>query len=499
MNTNAYNHQFQQTLSAGQQGYLQQPQGQAPTGGPPQAPPAHPQPANSESGTRKQPSVEELVDAVVARIGKNKGQPAPSASHDKIIVDALRKGRSKDLTLREAIEKLGDRNGYANAMWKDYFLDRAQKLAPKIFRPPAAGAAGARPGNGGPASMASREPPSSRGPVRSRLSAHRSVQEQRRGHEPDNFPPSSPLPEHERATSVRSRRGGPVDEFHAGTLIPRVEVSNRPVPPSPPEVDGRRFTDEDRIFFIHFLRWQLREGPVPEREELYDALAEQTPHHNADAWRRHWDDAPELPDKIYIEARKRADREGLVWNSPSSSASTDEEDGDEGMKDASAVPRGSRVTEDDFLRMARYMYEKREVWGQYSSANARWEEFAKRPENGKRTLPGWVGVERDRNRDLQSYYVEYVETVAGKHKDDYEADSELEYADEVTRPQNQSDGASTTSRSRSVKEELLDRLIPQKRSVDSDITGTMSASGALLPVKRIKDDVDPEVIEIDSD
>ncbi|TBU63980.1 hypothetical protein BD310DRAFT_460838 [Dichomitus squalens] len=422
-------------------------------------------------------------------------------------------------------------------MWKDYFLDRAQKLAPKIFRPPAAGAAGARPGNGGPASMASREPPSSRGPVRSRLSAHRSVQEQRRGHEPDNFPPSSPLPEHERATSVRSRRGGPVDEFHAGTLIPRVEVSNRPVPPSPPEVDGRRFTDEDRIFFIHFLRWQLREGPVPEREELYDALAEQTPHHNADAWRRHWDDAPELPDKIYIEARKRADREGLVWNSPSSSASTDEEDGDEGMKDASAVPsasqrssktlavlrlrkisRGSRVTEDDFLRMARYMYEKREVWGQYSSANARWEEFAKRPENGKRTLPGWVGVERDRNRgkdiavrlhrytadlpdfiDLQSYYVEYVETVAGKHKDDYEADSELEYADEVTRPQNQSDGASTTSRSRSVKEELLDRLIPQKRSVDSDITGTMSASGALLPVKRIKDDVDPEVIEIDSD
>ena len=38
----------------------------------------------------------------------------------------------------------------------------------------------------------------------------------------------------------------------------------------------------------------------------------QTPHHNADAWRRHWDDAPELPDKIYIEARKRAEREGLV-------------------------------------------------------------------------------------------------------------------------------------------------------------------------------------------
>ena len=71
-------------------------------------PPAQPQPTSVESSGTKHPTVDELVDAVVARMGKNNSQIAPSSSNDKVIMDAANKVRSKDLTLREAIEKLGD-------------------------------------------------------------------------------------------------------------------------------------------------------------------------------------------------------------------------------------------------------------------------------------------------------------------------------------------------------------------------------------------------------
>ena len=81
----------------------------------------------------KHPTVDELVEAVVARMGKSNAQIAPSANNDNVIINAAKKVRTKDLTLREAIENLGDvrywrsnreekiyscesfqRNGYAN-------------------------------------------------------------------------------------------------------------------------------------------------------------------------------------------------------------------------------------------------------------------------------------------------------------------------------------------------------------------------------------------------
>ena len=96
-------------------------------------PPAPNQQAPVESGGTKHPTVDELVDAVVARMGKSNAQIAPSANNDNVIINAAKKVRSKDLTLREAIENLGDvshqrsnckekiyscksfqRNGYAN-------------------------------------------------------------------------------------------------------------------------------------------------------------------------------------------------------------------------------------------------------------------------------------------------------------------------------------------------------------------------------------------------
>ena len=137
---------YQSNLTAcyGQSGPTQS--AQAPMGGPQQAPPtgmllpafwqgqwipqAYPgtrqgvpqwrQPAHIPTGPHQQqpvqaipeataqPSVEELVSAVVARLDKNKDGIVPSASNNKLITDALRKGKLKGQTPREAIEKLGD-------------------------------------------------------------------------------------------------------------------------------------------------------------------------------------------------------------------------------------------------------------------------------------------------------------------------------------------------------------------------------------------------------
>ncbi len=80
---------------------------------------------------------------------------------------------------------------------------------------------------------------------------------------------------------VRSRRGGPIPEYHAGTLIPPLVPWSRPKPPvrgSDNDHEGHRFTDEDKVFFIHFLKWHLSQGRgarIPEREDLYLLLARQ--------------------------------------------------------------------------------------------------------------------------------------------------------------------------------------------------------------------------------
>ena len=260
--------------------------------------------------------------------------------------------------------------------------------------------------------------------------------DRRLGHDFQAYQPSSPISEHQGAPTnmqVRSRRGGPIPEYHAGTLIPPLDPSLQPKPTlwDPENIhQSQRFSDEDKIFFIHFLKWYLCQGSVahiPDREELYlllarqvsifpspflgdedrcNAIARQTPHHNADAWKRHWDDAPELPDKIYIEARKRADDEALARSaslSPSSNEDGSEDDIDAADRDGplnestsqvlnqvQRVPyppclrkktrKHEKVTEEDLREMAQYKYERRDVWEQIHSSMARWKEFAQRPE-----------------------------------------------------------------------------------------------------------------------
>ncbi|KAI0774195.1 hypothetical protein C8Q74DRAFT_816439 [Fomes fomentarius] len=235
-----------------------------------------------------------------------------------------------------------------------------------------------------------------------------------------------------RTSNSRLARCGPVEQYHAYTYIPYLPPDMKPDPPrrDPDDADPR-FTDDDKVFFIHYLQWRLHKGAVPKKEALYAELAEQTPHHSAESWKRHWADVPELPDQIYIAARKREKEGGNAKRPPSSehkrsddseseseSESEDERSYVESEEESDAQsdqskgagenlgqsqstspvsapnprrqppkppkPRmkvpGLKVTEEDLRKMARYMVEKHAVWGQTSSTQGRWREFADRPE-----------------------------------------------------------------------------------------------------------------------
>ncbi len=146
----------------------------------------------------------------------------------------------------------------------------------------------------------------------------------------------------------------------------------------------------------------------------------QTAHHNAEAWKRHWDEHPELPDKIYIEARKRAEEEHLALEPgqpgyvrlADSSDEEPQEDGStaEAVADNASVvsyydppdetttakpadktpitrklkapPKTFRhpITTDDVRAMAKYKVERRHVWHQFDTKQEPWREFSERPE-----------------------------------------------------------------------------------------------------------------------
>ena len=50
----------------------------------------------------------------------------------------------------------------------------------------------------------------------------------------------------------------------------------KPTPPRrDPGDDSTRFTAEDKVFFIHYLRWALLRKPTMDKSDLYEALAKE--------------------------------------------------------------------------------------------------------------------------------------------------------------------------------------------------------------------------------
>ncbi|PIL37073.1 hypothetical protein GSI_00765 [Ganoderma sinense ZZ0214-1] len=280
--------------------------------------------------------------------------------------------------------------------------------------------------------------------------------------------------------------------------------------------DATKFTEEDKVFFIHFLHWRLGQpGAIPSKQDLYDALGEQMTHHNAEAWKRHWDEHPELPDKVYIEARKRAEEEhlslepgqpGYARLADSSDEEPQEDDAAEAVADNASVvsyydppdetPKAQSadksllpgksvqsasktfrhpITEDNLRAMAKYKFEKRHVWNQYGTKQGPWKEFAERPENRNRKLGSWYLVSRDRAEELDKFYKQCL----------------AEAEDRMTKytPPRQDSGeaharpfAVKAKTEKAMQSPASNAERPQKRGFERE-------TGVLSPHKRVKQDV----------
>ncbi|KAI0650352.1 hypothetical protein C8Q79DRAFT_943248 [Trametes meyenii] len=402
---------------------------------------------------------------VQAQTGGARSAPVGSVADDETrLLGALKTFRARKISIRQAIEQLDGVNAHSASEWKDYFLDHLDKFhhlvgprrrdshserrLPSLSRSPSleslsddglrrdserrqpATSAPRRPFVFIPREhvrpLASPENVSSRpGSARTSGDSHGRDGTRRDRHH-DSASPASTLPTF---GSTRRTRGEPVAEFHAGTLIPPTSSLIKPRAPLRDDAEDNSsslFTDADHRFFIAFLRWKLARQPNMKKQELYAALAAETPYRSAEAWKRHWDNNPRMPDAIYIQASKQRvesrddslSYEESVIDISSVYASEDEVTSSVAKaaapkrKRAAATARKrgrQKVTEDDLRAMAKYLYEKMETWHTLPGKLDRWKEFAQRPENAaKRSLAGWASIEKGRNLDaLEFYYDEY--------------------------------------------------------------------------------------------
>ncbi|KAL1946887.1 hypothetical protein VTO73DRAFT_14991 [Trametes versicolor] len=392
------------------------------------------------------------------------------------LIEALKGSKGKGITPRQALEKLHGVNNHSASDWKDYFLDHHERLCAHVKPPPLPRLTSVS--NGTSSSQAGRSsintserstnvpqrqhPPKSRSHPTNETFSHRAEprlpeptkvprSQNRRPSPPptqadveDSESPSrSPCPPAKTPPQApilgsRRTRGEPIAHFHAGTRIPFTESRMKPSPPLEEDAGTNgRFTPADHRFFIHYLRWRLAKDPLVTRDVLYGELAEQTPSHDADAWKRHWDNHPQLPDQVVIEAGKRAaaphslqrsDKplqhdptgEGSV-ESAGEDNSDEEREQDEGQNTQRtkrapvrrAGKKGLPITEEDLRVMARFMFER--GWS-VSGPKRRWIEFAERPENeGKRTYEGWysITIPRSPHRTALEKYLEELHQERG--------------------------------------------------------------------------------------
>ncbi|KAH9853562.1 hypothetical protein C2E23DRAFT_821864 [Lenzites betulinus] len=492
------------------------------------------------------------------------------------IIDALKACKANGTNPREALEQLDGVNDHSASAWKDYFLVHLDRLYAHV-RP----SSERKPSSSGSARLPnpSQRP---RPPDLPRANVQQSPEQQRRpgSSASPNIPniprvpprPKSPAPalaqisvstsaaaddkgtntpsrsEKAPTPGSRSRRGERIADFHVMTLIPHTDGRTKPTRPA-----GRAgtFTDADRIFFIHFLRWRLAQDPLLAKDDLYEELAEEVPYHSADAWKRHWDNNPELPDRIFIEAGQGADKpkqasapgpkpslpsrpamaDGHCGHASDGGGGVDHNDNDSDDGDADGADqqgggssesdtarlggRRKKVTHADMRAMARYMYEKMKAneWDPSASATQRWTEFAQRPQNKtRRSLMAWMAIEKKRAAQIQAYLKEYrkQQDYAAKHTSSSGQDtatmrgsSSAMRSDSLSKPPMGTHSKMEQKPSPTMDEKHIDlafrsqaRLkpdpdFPRKRSADQ-----MTAEDELPEPKRQRECIPPEVIEL---
>ncbi|TFK92188.1 hypothetical protein K466DRAFT_595425 [Polyporus arcularius HHB13444] len=374
-----------------------------------------------------------------------------------ILVGALKNGKELGLSQREVLEHLQNLEKYKGIDWTAYFLENA------VLPSGNSDIASRNESRGACVSQGSRATTSPDEPVQKKRRTTQDVRTtigsgRRRGRQRKALPGNqrsahseshsrddrglAPSLSPARVPGRRPKRGGTLLEFHNETYIPPSENSSKPIVPlRDPGDDLNRFSAEEKIFFIHYLKWRLRTGRVPSKCFLLAELAKELPHRDVEAWKKHWDDYPTLPDEIYIAARKRAEDEALLSEESDSSTLSPVPSSDDEFSPTSprldpssrpaivstSSPVNQKVTEDDLRAMVMYMIEKRHVWGQYRSHYHRWEEFSRRKENmRRRSHSGWNRAAVTYAAQIEQIYNECIAQMSG-------AGSEEKHEEEATR------------------------------------------------------------------
>ncbi|RPD67270.1 hypothetical protein L227DRAFT_19111 [Lentinus tigrinus ALCF2SS1-6] len=454
--------------------------------------------------------MDNLVAAVAAAMQERASSGPPVGSHprdEQTLVDALKKGRTDGLNARQSLEKLHKVNGHTEMDWKNYFLDHLERLQPIIY---------GRRIEAPPHTASRREPPSSsthdhaprslpkpsssasaRG--KARVVSHRSASsDSSRSPSPQSARsskagPSRKLPA-STSGSAHSKASKVVSE-HAGVQVPLLPPHVKPEPPRKPAVpeSGRmgKFTNEEKIFFIQFLRWRLervKDGAIPDQLKLCYALHREAPHRSVDSWKTHWNTFPQLPGSILAEAESRlADRAPTRGKAGKSALSASDEEGEEdntdeeaedeagdasgdaNIKDAApshppkrkrrmqSIPQ--RITEEDFREMARYKLERLHEWDEFPSQKAQWEDFTS--QNKKRSHAAWMLIVTYRGDELDAV----VEELRKEQEVEKPESPEPEPA-HAAPPLTDAASSSTSRRTSSANAEKAPSVL-QKRDTDS--------------------------------
>ncbi|KAH9899956.1 hypothetical protein C8Q73DRAFT_341116 [Cubamyces lactineus] len=229
-------------------------------------------------------------------------------------------------------------------------------------------------------------------------------------------------------------------------------------------VGGKRykFTDADKIFFIHYLEWRMQDvDPDITKSGLCEEVARYAPHHSGKSWMKHWRKHPQRADEIFSRGHDNGSAvppprasPGTFTGTPSTSSTqktnragerTSELEGESTLgsdSGGSYKPRGpdgrstadpsvaistkkkqwrtrqmtmqkQAVTEADLRAMAQYRFEKYKGWPSYITCKERWRGFAERKENAaRRSLLAWMAIERTHGKYLQAYFEELCQADA---------------------------------------------------------------------------------------
>ncbi|RDX55542.1 hypothetical protein OH76DRAFT_1414841 [Lentinus brumalis] len=510
-----------------------------------------------------QMSMNDLRAAAMQQQGRGSSRP-PVGSHpndEQTLLDALKKGRAGGFDPCQVLGKLHEVNGHTEMEWKNYFLEHLERFYPILYERRFEGPPAPAPQRRFSSSatqdvkatfefVASHATPVSFAETRlpmAKLAAHPVVDQGhlfvRRLLPHLNLCPSALVPPrrhllmslpHESSSSATGSArliwGDELVSEHAGVQVPVLPLRVKPKPPQKPEMSqatGRigRFTDEEKIFFIQFLRWRLgRDGPVPTQRKLCRALSREAPHRSPDAWKHHWEVFPELPGCILelAEAKQRdvarttatgnagraaipvSDEEGQEAEAgegemqDEDSADGDEADDATYTSEDAAKPRRrkrkprtgivpQKVTAEDIRDMAKYKLDRLHEWDELKTHKGRWEDFSSEAShNTKRTIVAWIYVATTRKDEIDHVVQQLLDEQKADQRSSTERVPEL--------PPPPTAASSSPSGRNSVNAEQTTGVL-RKRDADSRLAVHDESPFA----NRVKQEPDTECISLPSD